>query len=127
MRPTIYLSALVAIVGLASVATAQPPAGRPGDREARRERIEERRERFRNMTPEQRDQARARMQERRDDRLAQLGPEMRAWVETRNQQARSIAEQVKSGALTRDAARDQMRTWLQANPRPANPRSSGTP
>ncbi len=127
MRPTLLVSALAATVTLATLANAQPPAGRPGDREARRERIEERRERFRNMTPEQREQARARMQERRDDRLAQLGPEMRAWVESRNQQARTIAEQVKSGALTREAAREQMRTWLQSNPRPANPRSRGTP
>lgn len=118
MRPTIFLSGLAALA-LATTLQAQPPAARSGDREARRERLAERREQFKNMTPEEREAAKARLKERQQTRLAQLTPELRTWVQSRNEQARLVAQQVKSGALTREQAKAQLQQWMAANPRPA--------
>lgn len=117
MRPTIFLSGLAALA-LTTSLQAQPPA-RGADREARRERLAERREQFKNMTPEQREAAKARLKERQATRLEQLGPEMKAWVQARNEQTRLVAQQVKSGALTREQAKAQLQQWIAANPRPA--------
>jgi hypothetical protein len=117
MRITLLLSA-VTTLALAATAQAQAPAARGADREARRERVAERREQIKNMTPEQREAAKARLAERRDARLENASPEMRTWLQARQEAARSVAQQVKSGALTREQAKAQLQQWAQSNPRP---------
>lgn len=117
MRITLLLSA-VTTLALAATAQAQAPAARGADREGRRERVAERREKIQNMTPEERDAAKARLAEKRDARLENASPEVKAWLQSRNEHARSVAEQVKSGALTREQARAELQQWAKANPRP---------
>ncbi|MCU0646387.1 MAG: hypothetical protein MUF00_00210 [Gemmatimonadaceae bacterium] len=129
MRPTTLLCAALAALSLAATAQAQPPrAGRPIDREAARERIAERRAQWQNLTPEQREAKKTELKARREAHLEKLGPAMRTWVDARNAQVRSTAEQVKAGTLTREQARTALRDWMTANPRPANARANdGTP
>jgi hypothetical protein len=128
MRPTRFFLVATAVVALATTLDAQPPrAGRPVDREGARERLAERREAWKNLTPEERAAKKDELKERREARLEKLGPDMRTWVDARNTQARSVAEQVKSGALTREQGRAQLQAWIAANPRPATPRNTGTP
>jgi hypothetical protein len=118
MRTTLFFSGFAALA-LATTLNAQPAAGRSADRETRRERLAERREQFKNMTPEERDAAKAKLAERRDTRLEKASPEMRTWLTARQEQARAVAAQVKSGAITREQAKTQLQEWAKSNPRPA--------
>jgi N-methylhydantoinase B/oxoprolinase/acetone carboxylase alpha subunit len=124
MRTSVLVAAMAAALSMATAAQAQPPAA-SGDRTARRERMEQRREKLQNMTPEQREQAKAKAKEHRATRLESLSPEGRAWVQSRDAEARRVAQEVQSGALTREQAREQLRAWSTANPRPESLKPNG--
>jgi hypothetical protein len=53
-------------------------------------------------------------------RLENMPPEQRAFLEALRAERASIRDQVKAGTLDRQAARETMRAWIQAN-RPARP------
>jgi len=63
------------------------------------------------------------MRHRRDAlrlRFENLPAEQRAFLEALRAERREVLGQVKSGALTRQEARDALRAWVQAN-RPSRP------
>jgi uncharacterized protein YecT (DUF1311 family) len=117
MRTISSFGAVAAFLLLASAVQAQAPAS--DRREARRERVQEAREQWKNMTPEEREAAAAKAKEKRAARLETLSPEGKAWVQSRDAEVRRIATDVKAGTLTKSQGREQMKTWAAANPRPA--------
>ncbi|MCU0646350.1 MAG: hypothetical protein MUF00_00025 [Gemmatimonadaceae bacterium] len=129
MRTISSFGAVAAFLVLASAVHAQAPAQAPASdrRDARRERVQEAREQWKSMTPEEREAAAARAKEQRAARLETLSPEGKAWVQSRDAEARRIATEVKAGTLTKAAGREQMKAWAAANPRPASLKPASTP
>lgn len=133
MRHLTRTSAFVAAMVLTAVtAQAQGAAGATGRaagqerRAAAQERRAEAREtlgqKLKDMNPEERKaalaQAKERREERRDDRREHATPEQRAWAQAMATEGKRIQEGVKAGALTRETAAAQLKTWRDANPRP---------
>ena len=83
---------------------------------------QERRDKLKNMTPEERKAALAKAKENRKDRAANLTDAQKAWMKAEAAEMKTVRDGVKAGTITKQSAAAQLKAWREANPRP---KSSG--
>ncbi len=107
--------ALTTLVGAAlfSVGTLQAqPTTRAG--------AAERREKLKNMTPEERKAALEKAKANRKEHAGKLSDAQKAWAKSEAAEVKSIRDGVKAGTLTKETAAAQLKAWRAANPRPTS-------
>ena len=114
------ISSIRTVVALATLAGAVMFSvgtlhAQPGARAAT---AKERRDKLKDMTPEQRKAAIEKAKENRKDHAASLTDAQKAWMKAEAAEMKSVREGVKAGTLTKATAAAQLKAWRTANPRP---------